>query len=248
MKKLLVIFILVTVVVGMYSEENLLWCKKMLFNEPTKHIIQKGDYFSKLSKQYYGTTKYWRELALVNRAPNKDLVFPGEEVIIPNLDAVKKLHHSRSLTRVNSIVEDQKDWIAKNHNVSTTPLASQTQLQEQQTATETSAEKSVAPPSEEAQTEKVAAEPVPAIAVENGAAESDVKESSLFPIILTIVAIGLIVGVMAWYLVRRKRHYEMERFEPEDDEEQDIEMGQADEDEEFVPSFGKRDREDVLVD
>jgi len=247
MKKLMVIFILITVVVGMYSEENLLWCKKMLFNEPTKHIIQKGDYFSKLSKQYYGTTRYWRELALVNRAPNKDLVFPGEEVIIPSLDAVKKLHRSRSLTAVNSIVKDQKDWIARNHNVSTTPLASQTQIQEQQTPTETSAEESVVL-QEDMQTESAAVEPVPTIGVENGTAESDVKESSLFPIILTIVAIGLVVGVMAWYLARRKRHYEMERFEPEEDEEQNIEMGQADEDEEFVPSFGERDREDVLVD
>jgi len=107
MKKLLILFILVSVVVGMYSEDNYLWCKKIIFNEPTKHVIQKGDFFSKLSKQYYGTTKYWRELALINRAPNKDLVFPGEEVVIPNLDAVKKLRKTRMLTVVNDIVKDQ---------------------------------------------------------------------------------------------------------------------------------------------
>ena len=247
MKRLMIIFILITVVVGMYSEENLLWCKKMIFNEPTKHIIQKGDYFSKLSKQYYGTTRYWCELALVNRAPDKDLVFPGEEVIIPSLDAVKKLHRTRSLTTVNSIVKDQKDWIAQNHNVSTTPLASQKQMQEKQAVTETPTETTAAL-QEETQAENAAVEPVPVMAIEDGSAESDVKESSLFPIILTIVAIGLVVGVMAWYLTRRKRHYEMERFDPEEDEEQDIEMGQADEDEEFVPSFGERDREEVLVD
>jgi LysM repeat protein len=247
MKKILIVFILVSVVVGMYSEENLLWCKKMLFNEPTKHIIQKGDYFSKLSKQYYGTTKYWRELALINRAPDKDLVFPGEEVIIPSLDAVKKLHRSRSLTTVNSIVDDQVEWIAKNHNVSTTPLASQTPVQGQQTVTETSRDESVLP-QEEVQAENAAIDPVPTVAIENKTAENDVKESSFFPIVLTIAAIGLVVGLMAWYLARRKKQYDLEQFEPEGDEEQDVDAADIDDEDEFVPSFGKRDREEVLVD
>ena len=39
MKKMMIFFILLTVVLGLYSEENLLWCKKILFNEPTTHIM-----------------------------------------------------------------------------------------------------------------------------------------------------------------------------------------------------------------
>lgn len=255
MKKLMIVFILVSVVVGLYSEDNLLWCKKVLFNEPTKHIIQKGDYFSKLSKHYYGTTKYWRELALINRAPNKDLVFPGEEVIIPSLEAIQKLHKSRSLTRVNSIVDDQIEWIAKNHNVSTTPLAERIENSGGENVGSNVTTPQIPEPvvsQENNPQPEVANQSMQTPAVTGVDKDDEVTESSLFPIIATVLAIGLIVGLMAWYLARRKKQYEIDSFEPEGGDEDefgaDHKMDEEDDVDEFVPSFGKRESEEVLVD
>ncbi|MBL7093773.1 LysM peptidoglycan-binding domain-containing protein [candidate division KSB1 bacterium] len=252
MKKILILFILVTVVFGLYSEENLLWCKKVIFNEPTKHVIQKGDFFSKLSKQYYGTTGYWRELALINRAPNKDLVFPGEEVVIPSLDAMKKLRKTRMLSVVNDIVKDQNDWIAKNGNITTNyafeeakhepkPVGQAAPVQESETITQETAANVSTPSAISFETEPLMQE--------------ELEKSSMLPIILTITAIVLVVGLMSLYLYRRKKKYEMEAFEPSAEKEEEITM--VDEDEEMDDAYSdpfsteehehEREREGVLV-
>ena len=245
MKKLLILFILVSVVVGMYSEDNYLWCKKIIFNEPTKHVIQKGDFFSKLSKQYYGTTKYWRELALINRAPNKDLVFPGEEVVIPNLEAVKKLRKTRMLTVVNDIVKGQNDWIAKNGNI-TTNYAFKTE--------KTTPEKQIVQTQgvEPEKQETVAEVPVtqPAAFETTPVVENEVEKSSILPIILTIIAVALIVGGMSFYLYRRKKKYELEAFEPvEKDEKSTMVDEDEDVDEVYSDPFPaeEKERDAVLV-
>lgn len=247
MKKILVLFILVTVIFGLYSEENLLWCKKMLFNEPTTHVIQKGDYFSKLSQQYYGTAKYWQQLALINRAPNKDMVFPGEKVVIPSLEAIKKLRESRSLTSVNDIVKVQKDWIAEHGNV-TTQYAFET--------TETTTKEQVTATDEQAPAQKTAIEQVPITQSDNfepePVIENEYEKSSMLPVILTIAAVVLIVGIMSLYLYRRKKKYELEEFEPvekEEDtllEEDDEEVNEVYTDP-FAEPKHEREREQVLV-
>lgn len=247
MKKLLILFILVSVVVGMYSEDNYLWCKKVIFNEPTKHVIQKGDFFSKLSKQYYGSAKYWRELALINRAPNKDLVFPGEEVIIPSLDAVKKLRKTRMLTVVNDIVKGQNDWIAKNGNITTnyafetektTPEKQVVQTQKVEPVQEETA-------AEVLETQPAAFETTPVL-------EQKAEKSSMLPIILTIIAVALMVGAVSFYLYRRKKQNEIDAFEPV---EKDEESTMVDEDEDldevysdpFPEEEKERERDAVLV-
>lgn len=253
MKKFMITLVMVSVVLGLFSEENILWCKKLIFNEPTYHIVQKGEFFSRLSKQYYGTANYWRELALINRAPNKDLVFPGEKVIIPSLDAVKKLSKSRSLTAVNEIVKTEHDWIAKNGNVTTTPLASSSG------ETATVKTKPTAVPEPNLTADKApTAEPVvvPAEHSVDAAAGNlqnkpdDYKKSSAFPLIITIVAILLIVGAMSLFLYRRKKKYELEKFEAvgEDTDETPVEEEADDDvDRSFVGSFPRRKREEVLV-
>ena len=106
-------FVFVLIFLGA-TEDQMLWCSRMLSGEPRIHTIQHGEYLSQLSMKYYGTTQYWRELALINRAPNSDLVFPGEKVIIPSLDAIKRVSGARSLSAVNLVVESQKKWIAEN--------------------------------------------------------------------------------------------------------------------------------------
>ncbi len=257
MKKFLILFVLVTTVFGLYSEENLLWCKKVIFNEPTKHVIQKGDFFSKLSKQYYGTTGYWRELALVNRAPNKDLVFPGEEVVIPSLDAMKKLRKTRMLSVVNDIVKDQNDWIAKNGNITTNYAFEEVKPE---TNSETVPVEQAAPVqgSETKTQEKITdASTSSAISFDTEPLmQEEMEKSSMLPIILTVTAIALVIGLMSLYLYRRKKKYEMDAFEPSADEnEESITM--VDEDEEMDDAYSdpfsteehehENERQSVLV-
>jgi LysM repeat protein len=115
MKKFLFfVFVMSAVLLGIYSEDQFLWCTRLFSNDPHVHTIQKGEYFSKISQQYYGTATYWKELAMINRAPISDLVFPGEEIVVPSLEAIQELRKSRSLTLVNKIVKGQEDWIASN--------------------------------------------------------------------------------------------------------------------------------------
>jgi len=80
--------------------------------QPTSHEIQTGEWLSKLAKKYYGDASYWRELALVNRAPNGDLIFPGEKVIVPSFDAIQQIRRSRSLSAVNEVVDMQENILA----------------------------------------------------------------------------------------------------------------------------------------
>ena len=95
MKKFLFfVFVMSAVLLGIYSEDQFLWCTRLFSNDPHVHTIQQGEYFSKISQQYYGTATYWKELAMINRAPISDLVFPGEEIVVPSLEAIQELRKS----------------------------------------------------------------------------------------------------------------------------------------------------------
>ncbi len=241
MKKMLIIFVLVSVVFGLYSEENLLWCKKLLFNEPTKYVIQRGDYFSKLSQRYYGTTSYWRELALINRAPNKNMVFPGEEIILPSLEAIQKIRNSRSLTDVNKVVKDQNDWIAKYGNITTPITFDQTQSQQFEKAVS-------APTAQQQPAAKETSMPSAFTFDTKPLLDEKLEKSSVLPVLLTILAIALIVGLMVLYLHRRKMKYELEAFEPlEKEADADTENGEAVYSDPFLKNKRDREREPVLA-
>lgn len=88
------------------------------------HQVLQGEYLSKISLQYYGTAKYWHELALINRAPDSDMVFPGETVLIPSKAVMEKLHRAHSLSRVNTLVEAEKELYASKNSKATENLAS----------------------------------------------------------------------------------------------------------------------------
>ena len=80
---------------------------RMFLDEPRVHIVQDGESFGYLADKYYGHTKYWRALALINRAPNKDLIYPGEPVILPGIGAVVRVSKAKKLSEVNEIVNAQ---------------------------------------------------------------------------------------------------------------------------------------------
>lgn len=55
--------------------------------EPVFYTIQKGDSLSKIAKERYGDAMKWKELFEANREVIKDpdLIYPGQQIRIPNL-------------------------------------------------------------------------------------------------------------------------------------------------------------------
>jgi hypothetical protein len=91
--------------------------------QPTSHEIQTGEWLSKLAVKYYGDASYWRELALVNRAPNGDLIFPGEKVIVPSFEAIRQIRRSHSMSAVNEVVDMQETILAGKMRETSQPVA-----------------------------------------------------------------------------------------------------------------------------
>ena len=92
-------------------------------DQPLSHEIKDGDWLSKIAQQHYGDPSYWKELALVNRAPNGNRIFPGERVIVPSFEAIQKVRQARRLSDVNEVVELQQDILAGRVKAHSEPLA-----------------------------------------------------------------------------------------------------------------------------
>lgn len=118
----LTILLMGVLVVFMEPAQNLL-SKFLRQEEPTRVEIQTGDWLSKLALKYYGDASYWKELALINRAPDGDMIFPGENVIIPSFQVVNEIRKTRSLSKVNELVREQQDVLAGRPHSSSKPLA-----------------------------------------------------------------------------------------------------------------------------
>ncbi len=113
MKKIFIIFIVMTLIILSFSHDQFLWCKKLMFGEPASYTIQKGEYLSQIAQKYYGDPDYWRELALINRAPNSNLVFPGEKIIVPSKEVIEKVRKTRWLSRVNEYINGEEEILAQ---------------------------------------------------------------------------------------------------------------------------------------
>jgi LysM repeat protein len=238
MKKFLTVLVVFAVILGIYSEEQFLWCKKIFMNEPSKHVIQKGEYFSKLSQQFYGSAEYWRELALVNRAPDSDLIFPGEEIVVPSMDAIRRLQKSRSLSSVNKIVSEQEDWMAHNKVAPTTEVAMQEPIKPEVAETASIEETK---PSVDEEMVPVTIYPIE----EESAIVQEESKSSALPIILVIFAI--IVGAVLLTLYLRKRKSNDEEDMPEDDK-KEFSADEIDDSENiYTNAYKQREKENVLV-
>ncbi len=116
MKKYLLSLIILFSVSYMLLPDAIGWCQRQILDEPTTYSIEPGDYLSKISLKYYGTAKYWQELALINRAPNSDLVFPGEVVFVPSREVIEALHRARSFSHVNQLIKAQEIMLANARN------------------------------------------------------------------------------------------------------------------------------------
>jgi len=108
MKKMFLTLFFAAGIFVVLSQSEIVLSNRLLLDEPQVHKIEKGEYLSKLAQRYYGDPQRWRELALINRAPNPDHVEIGEEILVPAANKVAEISRARTLTEVNGMVRDQQ--------------------------------------------------------------------------------------------------------------------------------------------
>jgi len=199
MKKVIFVLLVIALIIVGYSHDQFVWCKKLLFGEPTTHVIQKGEYLSTIAQKYYGSSGYWRELALVNRAPNSNRIYPGEEIIIPSLNAIKEIRRTSWLSKVNSYVKNEQDIIARLSRGEEANLATNEPKTTPKQLTDTKANESIPMPEPVATQEEILQQSdMPAAAVSQSRGTSPA-------LILGAVAVLLLASVVAFTLILRKK-------------------------------------------
>lgn len=211
MKKAFVVLMVMAIVIMGNTYEVFLYAKKVLFGDPVTHVIQQGEYLSKIARQYYGDVSFWRELALVNRAPDSDLVFPGEKIIIPRREVMLNIRKARSLTDVNLFVRGEEDILARLDR-SDIEAAMRDETEKQITAVEHKPEMRAdqqpaitftEPEIVHEQSIEVATLPT----VEDGELQ---RASFSLNLVLTVLGAGLLLGVFLLWRVHRRRQKQME--------------------------------------
>ncbi|RMD91415.1 MAG: LysM domain-containing protein [Calditrichaeota bacterium] len=115
MKKLFLILLFVPVLFALLDPASQLLSRFLRLEQPTIHEINQGDWLSKIAQKYYGDVSYWKELALINRAPDGNLIFPGEKIIVPSFATIQKIRKARSLSKVNELIAQQQAILAGNY-------------------------------------------------------------------------------------------------------------------------------------
>ncbi len=108
MKVLLKSLLLALLFAAVWIHGETLWSGRLFLDEPRIHVIQDGEFLSKIAQMYYGRASYWRVLALINRAPNPDRIYPGEQIILPDQQSVARLARARRLSEVNALTAEQE--------------------------------------------------------------------------------------------------------------------------------------------
>jgi hypothetical protein len=199
MKKFFLTLFLTVVMFVLLTHGEPLWSKLNFLDDPQLHTVQKGEYLSKLAKQHYGDAQRWRELALVNRVPNPDHLQAGEEILLPSVAVISELHRSRTLTRVNALVGDQKALAVQTTGESSRGVATEMHKATNGTRTDVPAEAPAERIEEEGKlTESKTSDdfiPIPGTATEN----------SGFPWFWLAIGLIVVAGVSGFVWYRRKQ-------------------------------------------
>jgi len=123
MKKIFLTIFFAAGIFVLWSHSEIVLSNRLYLDEPQVHKIEKGEYLSLLAKKYYGDPQRWRELALINRAPNPDHVEVGEEILVPASNKVAEISRARTLTQVNTLVGDQEKFAVRVPSVPMTDVA-----------------------------------------------------------------------------------------------------------------------------
>lgn len=216
MKRFLFCIVLMGFLVLFMEPAGNLLSNLLRLDQPMTHQIQEGDWLSKIAERNYGDASYWKELALINRAPDGDMIFPGEEVIVPSFEAIRKVRESRRLSAVNDIVEMQQDILAGRMQVEREPLADAQQQPQQKPEPVT--ERPSAAQSEQSPEEETAAPDLAEHYGTNGSQDTPFYRSTLFITGVVILGVILAIGIFLYY---RQKKREDVNFYGASEEEQD---------------------------
>lgn len=108
MRKLFAFLILAGLLIMVFPNKVILIAKSFLLEEPTTHLVERNDWLSKMALKYYDDASYWKELALVNRAPDPNLILPGEQIFIPAFEAIQQLRNASTISSVQNVIAQQE--------------------------------------------------------------------------------------------------------------------------------------------
>ena len=90
-------YILATLFLGLFvlflEPAETLLSNFLRIEQPIIHEVEDGEWLSKIALEYYGDPTFWKELELINRAPEGNLVFPGEKVMVPSFKIFQPPDH-----------------------------------------------------------------------------------------------------------------------------------------------------------
>lgn len=190
MKKLFLTTLFTVGIFLLLSQHETLWSKRRFLDEPRVHRVQKGESLSQLAKQNYGSTKRWRELALVNRAPKPNHLEVGEEILLPSATVINELRRTRTITRVNTLVSEQQ-----------TAKVTQTAAPQPQQPV-TTAPETTAPTQTPAANDQLTPETTPETIVPP---HETTAETASFPWFWLAIGLILIAGVAGFIWYRRQQ-------------------------------------------
>ena len=210
MKKVIIVLFVIAVLIAGYSYDQFSWATRLLLGAPATHVIQKGEYLSVIAKEYYGQADYWRELALINRAPNSNLVFPGEEIIIPSLDVIKEIRRTCWLSKVNAYVKNEEDVIARLKRGEEPLLAENTpepmQAEPAQSEPRTTPEMLLDEDYSGTLSATEGIDTLSGFALQpSQSGDDNVQSASSLGIILAIIGVLFVASLVAFVMIRRKK-------------------------------------------
>lgn len=107
MKKLFVFLIIVGVFLLVFSEQVTVLADIFILGDPQIYEVKEGDWLSRVAQQHYNDMHLWRQLALINMAPNPDYILPGEKILLPDSEAMQRLKNARTMSSVSGLMETQ---------------------------------------------------------------------------------------------------------------------------------------------
>jgi len=230
MKKLMLSLFFMVGIFALASQGELLWSSRLLLDESRVHKIQKGESLSLLAKRYYGDPQRWRELALLNRAPNPNLVLPGEDVVVPAVGSINEMSRVKTITKFNSLANEQERLAVaetpeamRQFSQSTSPSATSTQsaqeggagLADENQAVSGNGSIEPATSSSAEYSDPSAASSENGLVGENAPLAEDVEESGGFPWFWLAVAVIVAGGVFAFVSYRKRAAAQQENGEVE---------------------------------